>query len=286
MVFVHTIYLLQTREFIGTNVFKIGRTYNIINRFSNYPKNSVLLYFSSCTNSVVIEYKIKVLFINKYKQRKDIGSEYFEGDYNNMLSDIKTIILHDIPLPISDTKSIQDDLWLEKYKIKNSKRDQVQQDQVQRNQVQDQVQRNQVQRNQVQDQVQQDQVQQDQVQQDQVQQDQVQQDQVQQDQVQQDQVNNKTPEIKCEYCDKLFSNVYTLNTHKQTSKSCIRLREENGLKVENIVNFECLFCNKHFTSNKHVIRHHDTCKTKSVVEKIQEEHNINIKTLKQIHNII
>ena len=82
MVFIDTIYLLQEREFIGTNVFKIGRTRNINQRMRNYPKNSLLLYFATCSDCVKVETKIKHMFIKKYTQRIDIGSEYFEGDYN------------------------------------------------------------------------------------------------------------------------------------------------------------------------------------------------------------
>lgn len=44
LVFIDTIYLIQEREFIGTNVFKIGRTKNINQRMKNYPKNSVYYY--------------------------------------------------------------------------------------------------------------------------------------------------------------------------------------------------------------------------------------------------
>ena len=58
MAFIDTIYLLQVREFIDTNIFKIGRTHDLNSRFKQYPKNSILLFYSSCSDSVTIEKKI------------------------------------------------------------------------------------------------------------------------------------------------------------------------------------------------------------------------------------
>lgn len=96
MLSIDTIYLLQTREFIGTNIFKIGRTQNITKRIQAYPKNSVILYFATCSNAVVIEKQVITLFIKKYKQRKYIGTEYFEGEYSYIIKDIKQILYDDV----------------------------------------------------------------------------------------------------------------------------------------------------------------------------------------------
>lgn len=85
------IYLLQEREFIKTkeNIFKIGKTKQINNcRLKQYPKGSILLLQIICSNCDVIEYALIKIFKEKYKQCKDIGNEYFDGDYNDM---IKTI---------------------------------------------------------------------------------------------------------------------------------------------------------------------------------------------------
>ena len=89
------IYLLQEREFIkcNENVYKIGKTMqNNSKRFGQYPKNSNLLAQLVCVNCHKCETYIKKVFMKKYKQRKDIGTEYFEGDYNVMIDDIFTII--------------------------------------------------------------------------------------------------------------------------------------------------------------------------------------------------
>lgn len=89
------IYLLQEREFIKTkeDVYKIGMTKKEnYKRFNQYPKGSVLLFQFICNNCNDIEKKIINIFIESFKQRKDIGTEYFEGDYNNMIDIIYFII--------------------------------------------------------------------------------------------------------------------------------------------------------------------------------------------------
>jgi phage/plasmid-associated DNA primase len=91
------IYLLQEREFIKTNepVYKIGKTtQENTARFNNYPKGSKLLFQIICNNCHNNEKEIKKSFIDKYKQRKDIGLEYFEGDYKAMIKDIFDIIFN------------------------------------------------------------------------------------------------------------------------------------------------------------------------------------------------
>lgn len=84
------IYALQTREFLNlnSNIVKIGRTQDIIQRFKSYAKGSRLLctiYVEDCIQKERILIKeLKLLF----KQRKDIGTEYFEG----CISDIVDIV--------------------------------------------------------------------------------------------------------------------------------------------------------------------------------------------------
>jgi len=82
------IYLLQEREFIKSkeNIYKVGMTKkeNHI-RFNQYPKGSVLLFQMICNNCKSIEKQIIKLFIEKFENRKDIGSEYFEGEYKSMI---------------------------------------------------------------------------------------------------------------------------------------------------------------------------------------------------------
>lgn len=87
----HYIYLLKEREFIKTNenIFKIGKTHQEgLSRFSSYPNGSQLLLHIICKNCDAIEKNIILSFKKKYIQRLEIGHEYFQGNYQDMLKDI------------------------------------------------------------------------------------------------------------------------------------------------------------------------------------------------------
>ena len=82
------IYLLQIREFVKSNepIYKIGMTtQKNFNRFRQYPKDSVLLHQTVCNNCKNIEKRLIQKFKNIFKYRKDIGTEYFEGNYKSMI---------------------------------------------------------------------------------------------------------------------------------------------------------------------------------------------------------
>jgi hypothetical protein len=96
------IYLLKLREFINANqeVYKVGRTkQENQTRFKQYPKGSVLYFQMICKDCNDIEKKVLSLFKEKefFNHRKDIGSEYFEGDYNEMISIIYSTIKQEKP---------------------------------------------------------------------------------------------------------------------------------------------------------------------------------------------
>jgi hypothetical protein len=93
------IYLLQEREFIKTNenIYKVGRTKKEnYQRFNQYPKGSVLLFQIICNNCEKIETQVIKEFKEDFNQRKDIGNEYFQGDYKLMIDKIYTIIKNEI----------------------------------------------------------------------------------------------------------------------------------------------------------------------------------------------
>jgi hypothetical protein len=106
------VYLLQERESIKLNqtVYKFGRTAQCnLKRASQYPKGSVLLLYVKCVNSVKVESDMKKLFKEKYVQRLDYGTQYFEGDYKSMMQDIfamacTSLPLQDKPLPLQCDK--------------------------------------------------------------------------------------------------------------------------------------------------------------------------------------
>ena len=85
----HYIYLLQEREFIRTkdDIYKLGRTKrSLLTRFEEYPKGSDLLIQRSCSDCQKMENKLKKIFKEKFKQRLEIGNEYFEGNCNKMMN--------------------------------------------------------------------------------------------------------------------------------------------------------------------------------------------------------
>ena len=89
------IYLLQEREFINSKqpIYKIGKTKQPNHkRFNSYPKGSVLLLQTECSNCDDYEKQILFVFDHNFKKRTDIGSEYFEGNYKMMMKYINNII--------------------------------------------------------------------------------------------------------------------------------------------------------------------------------------------------
>jgi len=85
----NSVYLLIEREFIASkqNIFKIGRTANICNRTRQYPKGSQLLVVLPCIDSCVTESNLQRVFCGKFIQRRDIGSEYYQGSPNAIIKE-------------------------------------------------------------------------------------------------------------------------------------------------------------------------------------------------------
>jgi hypothetical protein len=81
------IYIIHEREFIKSkeNIYKIGRTENIIERIKKYPKNSSYCFVRQSNNMFVDENKLIKLFKNNFVHLKDYGNEYFKGDITNMI---------------------------------------------------------------------------------------------------------------------------------------------------------------------------------------------------------
>lgn len=117
------IYLLQEREFISLkqNIYKIGKTtQENLKRFLQYPKQSLLLAQISCSNCSLAETALKSVFQQKFKQRKDIGIEYFEGNVNEMILQmmdvVKNIILNE-PSTIQISNSTRNNCCTDKHLI-------------------------------------------------------------------------------------------------------------------------------------------------------------------------
>ena len=85
------VYIIQEREFIKTceKIYKIGKYKQENNkRINQYPKQSRLLFQIVCNNCDKLEKELIKIFKNKYIHRKDIGNEYFEGDFEDMINTI------------------------------------------------------------------------------------------------------------------------------------------------------------------------------------------------------
>ena len=91
------IYLLQEREFIKTNesIYKIGKSkQENLKRICNYPNGTKLLFQTICHNCDILEKKLINIFKNKYELQKNIGLEYFKGNYKEMIKDIYKLIFN------------------------------------------------------------------------------------------------------------------------------------------------------------------------------------------------
>ena len=88
------VYILIEREFIKCkeSVYKIGRTKDLRQRFQAYPKGSKLLVSSIVADSKFVENQIIKTFKQKFKQRTDIGTEYFEGMFVEMQKEFNNIV--------------------------------------------------------------------------------------------------------------------------------------------------------------------------------------------------
>jgi len=109
------IYLLQEREFITTkqNIYKLGKTkQENLQRFKQYPKGSKLILQQVCDDCDILETQLIRDFKNKYIHRKDIGNEYFEGDYNEMVKDIHNKITNNV-VSNEDTDDNEDNPQIE-----------------------------------------------------------------------------------------------------------------------------------------------------------------------------
>jgi hypothetical protein len=89
-------YIVQEREHILLNkqVYKIGRSANIIVRYNKYPKDSKLLFTILVDNQIEAETKARQCLSSNPNiiHRTDIGIEYFEGDLDYIIDSLYSII--------------------------------------------------------------------------------------------------------------------------------------------------------------------------------------------------
>jgi hypothetical protein len=82
-------------------------------------------------------------------------------------------------------------------------------------------------------------------------------------------------DIKCEFCNKEFSNISNLKYHQKNAKFCLELQNQKH------TNHKCEYCNKEFASDKYLKQHTSHCKVfkdKQELIKIKAELNeINVR---------
>lgn len=73
---------------------------------------------------------------------------------------------------------------------------------------------------------------------------------------------------ECNICHKKYSSAYTLERHKRTAKSCIRLRESDSNEPR-VSKYTCTYCNKGFDLKYNFQRHMNGCKNKTLEEELE-----------------
>lgn len=80
------LYLLRKYEFVVTKqeIYKFGRSNNILKRIEDYPNGSIVYLLISCKDSTLHEKKILEIFRKKYENKLYHGSETFLGSLDSM----------------------------------------------------------------------------------------------------------------------------------------------------------------------------------------------------------
>jgi DNA-directed RNA polymerase subunit RPC12/RpoP len=90
------IYIIHEREFIRLkeDTYKIGRTHDYEYRLTQYPKSSKLIKVFKVTNMHISETEIKRYLSNikDIKRKTEYGSEYFETNIANLISNMEVCL--------------------------------------------------------------------------------------------------------------------------------------------------------------------------------------------------
>ena len=90
------IYLIHTREIrsLNKNIYKISRGKDLDVRIRQYPKNSKIIFIINCENSLLYKREIIKIFKTKFIQKLEYGTDYFEGDKNEIIKEIYNLIMN------------------------------------------------------------------------------------------------------------------------------------------------------------------------------------------------
>jgi len=90
------IYMIQTGMCfaLDNNVYKVGATgAGFTKRFNQYEKGGKEICFQLCDDYQSKESQLLGLFRNQFTQRKDFGTEFFEGDIVAMIETFNRFLL-------------------------------------------------------------------------------------------------------------------------------------------------------------------------------------------------
>lgn len=84
--------------------------------------------------------------------------------------------------------------------------------------------------------------------------------------------------MNCEFCNKTFSSISSLNKHKNTTKYCLKLQGKEKEKKEKKIT--CIYCDKTFIVEESLQKHLGICKAKELKEE-NDKLSENIKNCKE-----
>ena len=99
-----SIYIMYTRACKNGDegVYKIGKTGDYIKRQGQYTKGGEMIFVANVNNRHESENLLKAGFCKEFKQRRDYGTEYYEGDIFEMVLLLKDILVLQIEKIIID----------------------------------------------------------------------------------------------------------------------------------------------------------------------------------------
>lgn len=91
---------------------------------------------------------------------------------------------------------------------------------------------------------------------------------------------NEITKIECEFCQKEYKTISSLNHHMKTAQFCLKIQNKEIIIKE----YKCEFCNYIFKNKRNLQTHITICKHKSIFErenKIKEKHEQEIRLIKE-----
>ncbi len=77
------VYMVHSSRF-PEHVYKIGRTRKGLKRIYSFGQDTDTLYYAAVTDAVACKRKLKHELSQKFITHRDIGVEYFEGNFDDM----------------------------------------------------------------------------------------------------------------------------------------------------------------------------------------------------------